>query len=349
MKPALPPSRSEFASRRAAGFTLLELIVAAGITALLAGFMAVIVANVSGFWTRSSGRLSAESQARYILDQLALDLQSAQYRDDTGVWLAADVLNGTGNSGAWDARPNATTKPPSATGTTLRYDAPDIGAATFGRAGVWLRFFTSRRGDNATRDTLSAPVAVGWQIVRRASSTNATSTDRRYFLHRAEVRPAHTGGASGTLDSGFDITAPAYDSDVALSENAGATGDPRAVRTAPPESIVGDNVIDFGVRFYAHDTSGVLQRIFPASTQTSYRASTPPGVGAPETQFPEVVDVMVRILTDEGARLIAGFEANPQRVSRPPSVATDAQYWWPLALAHSQVFTRRIVVAPRSL
>src|SRR5215212_394471 len=74
-------------------FTLLELLVAAAITALLAGFIAAIVQNVSVVWSRAGNRLGADAQARVVLDQLQVDLQGALFRDDGNVWMAADVLN----------------------------------------------------------------------------------------------------------------------------------------------------------------------------------------------------------------------------------------------------------------
>ncbi len=355
------------------GFTLIELLVAASITAVLAAFMAVIVSNVTGVWSRTSGRLSTDAQARLILDQLALDLQGARYADDGRVWLAATVLANTTNAGAlWDTR-NATAsalKPATVTGPQPlpTYNAAKISDATFGQAGVWLRFFTTRRGAFTTTagtvstdpTIVSAPVAVGWQIIRRASSPNtiAANTDRRYFLHRAEVRPAQTGTRPGTFESGYVINAAAYTTGGGANNNGATTGDPRSVQipgsTTNLDAVIGENVIDFGVRCYVHNaTNGGLTTVFPATaTDTTHLASTPPRVGGPTTQFPEVVDVMVRILDDEGARLIADFEANPQRITRPvgdTSIPSDAAYWWRLALTHSQVFTRRIVIRAQPL
>ena len=59
--------------------------------------------------------------------------------------------------------------------------------------------------------------------------------------------------------------------------------------------------------------------------------------------FPQVVDVMVRILTTEGASVIALFEEGKLPV--PSSFEGDSEdYWWELAEANSDVFVRRIKV-----
>lgn len=312
--------------KRERGFTLLEVLVAAAITALLVGFMVAVVNNVSGFWSRSSGRLSAAAQARYALDQLTLDLQSALYRDDGAVWFAADAMADPNHTGVWDSRPGGAAKPATALRTPLSYESPQLANATFGPAGTWLRFFTAKRGTNRTLERISAPIAVGWQIVRRTALPYSRSRDIRYFLHRSETTPEQT------VQAGFDLRSATYD------------GPGSALRAPTHDAIVAENVIDFGVRCYARNATGDLVRVFPHAGEFSYCARNPPGVGAPEEQFPEIVEVCVRILTDEGARLIAGFEAQPQRVVRPPEYAADADYWWPLALANSQVFTRRLTL-----
>ncbi|HVS51663.1 MAG TPA: hypothetical protein VHD62_04855 [Opitutaceae bacterium] len=339
-------------TRALRAFTLIELLVAAGVTALIAGFIAAIVANVGGFWSRNTGRLSAEAQARHILDQLTLDLQGALYRDDGATWLAASVLANISNSGGlWDTRGATTSllKPATAAGTTLAYDSVGgIATDTFGQTGVWLRFFTTKRGSNTSLDTLSAPVAVGWQIIRRASSSNPASTDRRYFLHRAEVRPGKISATStnGTLETGFDITTRAY----ITANTSAAVGDPAEIKSPTLASAIGENVIDFGVRFYTREaTTGNLIPIFPTTrTDVTHLANSPAGIGPPVNQFPEVIDVMVRILSDEGGRLIADLEAGKLGTT-PPNGVSAAAWWWQLALAHSQVFTRRIVLVAQPL
>ena len=351
-------------ARRA--FTLLELLVAAVITAVLAGFIVVIVSNVSGFWTRTAGKLSTEAQARLVLDQLTQDLSSAHYRDDGNVWLAADVLGATSTSGLW--QPAAANAKP-AGGVSLAMTAPKLADARFNTAGVWLRFFTTKRGNNLAADatSFSAPVAVGYQIIRRFSAPSALNTRTAYVLHRAEARPAAAGGRPGVLESGYNITAAAYTTSTAGTNNGATTGDPRSIQVPGSRSnfssVIADNVIDFGVRAYVRDPSQAsgLRLIFPAGNETGtpsnsanarLRAQLPATTVTDSTNYnfvmPEVVDVMVRILTDEGARLIGTFEQANSPLLLPAGVNAQ-QYWWQLATAHSQVFTRRMVINAKPL
>lgn len=354
----------------AAGFTLLELLVAAGITALLAGFIAVIVRNVSVVWTRSGNRLGTDAQARIVLDQLQLDLQGAMYRDDGNVWFAADVLNTTGNSGLWQP---AGRNPKPTTTLSLQMTQPNLANARFGVAGTWLRFFTASRGTDlsVTPPRISAPVAVGYQVIRRFTATNPANLDTAYTLNRSEVRPASTGtGATarpGVFESGFDLTAAAYSGTTASAGNNGSSGDPRSIRTPgsarTSDTVLADNVIDFGVRCYVRDAAqpGGLRLIFPANsngalsnstTATALRSRLPSSMPATADDydhrvlFPDVVDVMIRILTDQGAAMIANIE----RV-QTPALTVPAKYnnnvqewWWGVAQENSRVYTRRIVV-----
>ncbi|MCX6934539.1 MAG: prepilin-type N-terminal cleavage/methylation domain-containing protein, partial [Verrucomicrobia bacterium] len=281
------------AARRA--FTLLELLVAATITALLAGFLAVVVGDVAGFWSRTSGRLTTEAQARIVLDQLSLDLQSAHFEDDGNTWLAATVQNTTGGIPNWISNDQNPARAKPATALSLNMIAADFSsdANRFGVAGTWLRFYTTARGTNQNTGAApfavnaSAPVAVSYQIVRRIASTaTTTAAARRYLLHRAQVRPALNGTALGTLEAGRNITATAYARTTPAAGNTGANGDPRTVRAPTLDSVIADNVIDFGVRFYVRDaaTVGGLRLVFPANTAgvpantpLTYLANVPPG------------------------------------------------------------------------
>jgi type II secretory pathway pseudopilin PulG len=372
----LPAPCSLRPDRRRRAFTLVEVLVAAGITAVLAGMIIYVATDVSTMWTRSTGRLSTEAKARFILDQLTLDLSSALYRDDGNVWLAANILDTTGNSGLWiSTNVTQTQVKPNGANGSLVLNSASLADARFGLAGVWLRFFTTRRGANDTTNatttvnTASAPVAVGYQIIRRYNATYLPNLGTSYLLHRTEARPSAVGTGSairpGVLESGYNITAAAYTTSTAATNNGATTGDPRSIQvpgsntpTRNLDSVLADHVIDFGVRCYVRDStkSGGLRLVFPTAnvngnpggnTATRLRGLLPGTVPATSANFnnffPDVVDVMVRILTDEGARLIATYEQVNSPLSLPTGV-TAQQYWWRLALANSQVFSRRIVI-----
>lgn len=296
-----------------AGFTLIELLVAAAITVLIAGVLTGLISTALTNWNRSQGALTTEEQARAALDRLEQDLSGAICRDDGNVWLAATVQSDASASGVWvnGAKPGA---------ASLYQAAPNLADARFGIAGVWLRFFATVPAANARE--LAAPVAVSYQIVRRAPTISGTSCE--YLLYRSEVT------ASATLAAGYDLGALAY---TTASDVVGSTGN--VVRPGYRQ-VLADNVIDFGVRFYAFGpdpaTGGPqLQQIFPVeATDLEYRV--PRSVAANSSQrFPSVVEVLLRILTEEGARRVAALEAG--------QITGD---WWAIASANSKVFVRRI-------
>jgi hypothetical protein len=230
-----------------------------------------------------------------VLDQLTLDLQSAHFEDDGNTWLAATVQNAPGGIPNWISNDQNPARAKPATALSLNMIAADFSsdANRFGVAGTWLRFYTTARGTNQNTGAApfavnaSAPVAVSYQIVRRIASTaTTTAAARRYLLHRAQVRPALNGTALGTLEAGRNITATAYTRTTPAAGNTGANGDPRTVRAPTLDSVIADNVIDFGVRFYVRDaaTVGGLRLVFPANTAgvpantpLTYLANVPPG------------------------------------------------------------------------
>ena len=372
--------RSARSSQRCRAFTVIELLVAAGITAMLAGFIAVIVRNVSVVWTRAGNRLGTDAQARVVLDQLQLDLQGSIFRDDGNVWMAVDLLNNTGNSTLWQTaarnpKPtnNLSLDIPATRVELIPSERGKLENARYGTAGVWLRFFTTSRGANTASSpgTISAPVAVSYQIIRRFTATNpANTTSLAYLLHRSEVRPTAVNNRPGVLESGYDITAAAYTTSTSGTNSGATTGDPRSVKVPGSprtfDTVIADNVIDFGVRCYVRDATvpGGLRLIFPTNASGALNnaplplraqlpSSMPPTTEGYSAQSlcPDVIDVMVRILTEEGAALIADIESTTPKVgTTPPQKYTNnaQEWWWGLARENSRVYTRRIVRGAKS-
>jgi prepilin-type N-terminal cleavage/methylation domain-containing protein len=307
-------------------FTIIELLVAATITAILAGLMLTVVVNVLNSWTRSHGSLEAEAQARFALDQLTTDLQGALFRSDGNVWLAATVVDNTATSGKWTAAA-AGAKPSSLDVMDTRNGLAAPGQfadARFGIAGVWLRFITARPAAQATPAAPAAPVAVGYQLIRRVP-LGATAGEAHYMLYRAEVSPTNTFTAGYNLD-------PATGGYLAASDVDGNAGN----LIKPPElRVIADNVVDFGLRLYTRNAAtGALTLVYPVNaTDLQHLAKAPPTAATVADRFPEVADVMLRVLTAEGARQISALEAG--------QIKAD---WWTIVAANSKVFTRRIVL-----
>jgi prepilin-type N-terminal cleavage/methylation domain-containing protein len=348
---------------RRRGFTLVELVVATGITVVLAAMLLSASGNILSAWNRSRGKLVTSNQAKLGLDQLADDLESLVLRSDGNAWFAAtvtDLQTGTGDAAISDAV--YTTSKPMAAGvsTVLAPTGRDLADYRFGHVGVWLRFFANQQNSNAGADSMSAIRAMAYQVARLPVS-GASGNPPRYFLFRSAVREWDSGGNPSTFSTGYDIVGNnAYN-------DGGSSGgsEPGSVRTPDRSLIVGNDVIDFGVRIFDRDSTGNLVERFPvdrtqgtppqrwAYLATTNTAAVPVAPGTaptgldptPSYGFPAVIEVMIRVLTDEGADLILALETG--KITPPGGAGNYDSYWWELANAHSSVYTRRVEVKSR--
>ncbi len=361
---------NNFEERRSkTAFTIIELLVAVAITAAMAAVMLAMTTNILSSWTRASGNLSAMSNARVALDFLQKDLERAMFRHDGNVWLAVDTINDTnfGNQniltggqqisgGAWLApAAGADRGKPNDAGLGQHNAAFDPNQNRFGWNGVWLRFFVA---DPEIR-------AVGYQIVRRG--VRGPDGEQRYMLYRGQA------SALETFQEGYDIVSPGYFLGAGTASQAGRgapSGSAAEVRRPNAASIVGNNVVDFGVKLFwkAREIPGnpnspiVYMEIFPDNeVQLAHRSPPLPGNAAqPEdfpnsfppyseyshprvtddpangnasTRIPNVAEIYLRVLTDEGAQLISNYERG----------LIDGD-WWDIVEANSKLFTRRVVL-----
>jgi len=373
-------------SRKA--FTIIELLVAITVTAVMVGMMITILNNVLNSWNRSTALLTSGNQARLLLDQLSTDLQAAVLRRDGNAWLIATMqrdqttASGDTSSGTsdvylarWNPSAPATYKPGGANSFDPEADRIDANRPSlnvdkenrykleyirFGQAGVWLRFFSTPSDSNTTLATTTAPVAISYQLTRAhiGGDTASRTTPISYILFRSAVTPQNT------FTAGYDLLNSAdYN-----TEN-GTEGDPGNVRKPTAKQVIANDVIDFGVRIYHRNAAGDLVEAFPAARDATGKllseAGAAPGqpgnapfsyvaTSAPSPSYngfdgkldrtvggmPEVIDVMVRILTPEGVRQIRAYEENPTLIG---ATASDAK-WWEIAEANSKVYTRRIEI-----
>ncbi len=327
-------------SRATRAFTLLELLVAAAITLLLAGLMLTITTGTLKLWQRTQDRFSSSTQARLALDLLERDLQAGVFRaDGVKTWLAVDVLNSSATllNHGWQAASQM--KPATVESQRVlpaSVNGPDLVLtdARFGLSGAWLRFITTHVETGG-----SLPSAVSYQIVRRpVSGPNNFPTNPaqvRYTFFRSAV------AADTTFATGYDVVVAAYGSGTSAPSVARAAA---TLMNPPLSDALAVNVVDFGVWLYVRDNSGALRRIFPADNSDLAHAARDAGSATDTNRYPEVVDVMLRILTDEGARSIDAMEQGSGALTRPPEFLNDAEWWWGVVEANSRVYVRRIEI-----
>lgn len=81
-------THSKFTSIRA--FSLIEVLVASAVMVVLVGIVAYIAGTVMDSWNRSSGKLSANAEARLALEVIAQDLETAVLRNNGQQWLRVE-------------------------------------------------------------------------------------------------------------------------------------------------------------------------------------------------------------------------------------------------------------------
>jgi Tfp pilus assembly protein PilW len=322
--------------RNLRGFTLLELLVAVTLTLGIAAVMFTVTSGTLTLWRRTQDNFTTTAQAKLALDFLERDLQAGIFRRDAATtWLAVTVTNsssGLTNQG-WQIATRM--KPATAESLQLLPNPANgrnatIAQARFGLSGAWLRLLATN-----VETSGSFPVAVSYKIARRpVSGTNVSTSNLaevRYSLFRSAVATDTTFATGNDVLTGYassSDTAPASRSAASLT-NPNTTND-----------TLLSNVVDFGVWLYVRDSSGALRRIFPADAADLTHTARDPG-GAPDAnRYPQVADVMVRVLSDDGARQIAAVEQGV--VSRPSGYVSDAEWWWAVVEANSSVFVRRV-------
>lgn len=286
------------------------------------------------------------------------------------------------NSARWTAVSGGMVKPTAANGS---FDVEPTGRRIedyrFGQAGVWLRFFTTPPDNRSSAvEYASAPRAVAYQLVRMRVG-GSDSTQRAYTLFRSEVQPGNDD--ESTFDVGYnllmsDSTSPGYNTGSAASAVVAGT-----IRRPHADRIIANDVLDFGVKLYGRDSSGNEVELFPVprdangGAKTSISSGSVPftyaatgastvssvsvtGVGtifypaayvslfadSGMNAYPVAAEIMVRVLTGEGVRLIAALEAGELAA---PNGTTSDEYWWQLAEQHSQIYTRRVEIKSTAL
>ena len=352
-------------------FTVLELLVAVSVTALLAGMLLNITSQVMKTQTEASGDLETNQVAQFVLDRIQEDLQCAVYKNDGNVWMAADILESTDNSGNWAEAQEA--KPVEESIRILSDDWPEedlnptivankqgpLKESRFGVASVWFRFFTEAPEVDPEAENSGGARAVSYQIIRHGLTSSETSTPR-YQLFRSDVSDVNTYEAGYNLDSAEGGYANIGNDGPRESGNIVNPIFTKPNDLKSTDFSLASNIIDFGIRAYVIKEkqfgTGYLEQIFPDLNGTTtgsfeYKASSSPRyfVNSSKSylnQFPDVIDVMIRVLTAEGASALAAYEDG---LIPPREGLSNSEMWWTLAEEGSEVYTRRVKILSKGL
>jgi hypothetical protein len=317
------------------GVSLVELLVALTITAGLGALLLGVTTTTMGGWRRAQEAFTTDAQAKLVLDFVERDFQCALFRQTGATWMSVDVITTPSALTNHGWRTAGVIKP--STGESLLLIAPavdgiasTIGSSRFGVSGAWWRFIcTNVESKSSSTPGGSQPVAISYQIARRPVSGSVSAANPaaiRYTLFRSAV------AADVTFATGYDVVGTGYGSSVSTAPGARTA---RSLTNPNISDAIASNVVDFGVWLYVRQPSGALDRVFPATNSDLSHIATQ------RAEFPDVADVMVRVLTGEGAEAIAALERGASGTLRPADTI-DAEWWWSIVRSHSRVYVRRI-------
>ncbi|MFT4901089.1 MAG: prepilin-type N-terminal cleavage/methylation domain-containing protein [Lentimonas sp.] len=315
-----------FLAQRA--FTLIEIMVATVIMVILVGFFIQITSEVLKVWNRSSGKLSANAEARVAMELLTQDLETAVVRNNGQQWIRVEAPKETGESGG-SLYSNQT--------VALRLFSPALDRPEETLAGVAVS-----GGDIC---------AIGYRLAYKESYTNGPSV---YALYRRVVDPKTTfddflGTASQAASPQLELTSSTLWAD--FSGGGAAYGD-----ITDPENYLAGNIVEFKILVYEQPETGAATDPVNANPATlvlnqkdyAYGGDTNGDGSADVMGAPLMyVDIILKILSDEGLKLLQVIEA--QGASAAGYSVSDANAIKEVVLQHSEVFIRRVDLPARSL
>lgn len=311
--------------KRRSAFTLIEIMVATVIMVILVGLVIQITSEVLKVWNRSSGKLSANAEARIAMDLLTQDLETAVFRNNGLRWLEANTV-----------------EMPSVAG----HKAQTVNLILFSPA------LDRPSTDRSDVDIPGDICAVQYQLVYQdpVNGGSGTPEDNMYALHRRVIDPSTTFNnlmGDGNQDN-FDWASAAVPP---------ATGvDMEYLAPERPENYLAGHIANFRVDFYVVDQSGDPVKVpspikFGGKDSGGVSTAT---VGAnstiASTRYPlAYAEISLTVLSGEGTALLqnlttpgrggTGYKDDPDGLSSGEQVVRE----------HGEVYTRRVNFLARPL
>ena len=295
-------------------FTLIEIMVATVVMIVLTGLVIQITSEVLKVWNRSSGKLSANAEARIAMDLLTQDLETAVFRNNNLRWLEAETKEIASVAG---------------------YQPQTINLLLFSPA-----------LDRPLKDKDSKVIpgdicAVQYELVYQnpVSGGSSRAEDNMFALHRRVIDPSTT--FNQIMGEGNQETFTSWDDAIVTPVVTTLSLDPYP---APEDSnnYLAGHVANFIVDFYVVDDEGDEVKV-PSPIKFGGTAPTV-GSSAPSLAFPlAYAEISLTILSDEGTKLLQNLDANRG------GTGFDFGDGEGIVRQHGEVFTRRVNFLARPL
>ena len=295
-------------------FTLIEIMVASVVMIVLTGLVIQITSEVLKVWNRSSGKLSANAEARIAMDLLTQDLETAVFRNNGLRWLEAETKDIDSVAG---------------------YQPQTINLLLFSPA-----------LDRPLKDKDSKVIpgdicAVQYELVYQnpVSGGSSRAEDNMFALHRRVIDPSTT--FNQIMGEGNQETFTSWNDAIVTPVTTTLSLDPYPAPEDPQNYLAG-HVANFIVDFYVVDDDGDEVKV-PSPIKFGGTAPTV-GSSAPSLAFPlAYAEISLTILSDEGTKLLQNLAANRG------GTGFDLGDGEGIVRQHGEVFTRRVNFLARPL
>ena len=300
--------------KRQSAFTLIEIMVATVIMIVLTGLVIQITSEVLKVWSRSSGKLSANAEARIVMDLLTQDLETAVFRNNGQRWLEAKTKDIASVAG---------------------YQTQTINLLLFSPA------LDRPLEDKNSKDIPGDICAVQYELVYQNPVNGGTSKaeDNMFALHRRVIDPSTT--FNRIMGAGKQETFASWAEDI-VTPVVTISLDPYPAPEDPQNYLAG-HVANFIVEFYVIDNDGDEVKV---PSPINFGGTTPTvGSGATaDLAFPlAYAEISLTILSDEGTKLLQNLAANRG------GTGFDSGDGGGIVRQHGEVFTRRVNLLARPL
>lgn len=311
-------SRNIYSKGRRA-FTLIEIMVASVVMVVLVGLVLQITGEVLKVWNKSSGKLTANAEARIALELLTQDLETAVFRNNGLRWVEAETKT---------------------LSTIAGYQPQTVELILFSPA------LDRPQVDNSGAAIPGDICAVQYELVYQNSvdGTTAVAEDNMFALHRRLIDPMTT--FDSLLGTGNQEDFSSW-SDAQVTPSSNVDLDTYEGPSDPDHYLAG-HIANFKIDFYYVDSSGNPQKVNSPVKFGGLDATVGPNAANVNARFPiAYAEVTLVVLSEEGTELLQNLDANRAGtgyVDDSDGTAADK-----VVREHGEVFTRRVNILARPL